>query len=144
LDIHWPDFQNFSDSHPTPRHKLQHDPIPRLHGSENDFIHQILFDNLPLLGRALAKHFPQHCRIAGVLDFGINRVLEEVEERFAAFISPSCHIARPAMNQKPGKSLHEEVQQQSIGFNSSKAPPSFEVPPNVEAKRTFHIPIRFS
>jgi hypothetical protein len=48
------------------------------------------------------------------------------------------------MNQKAGKSLHEEIQLQSIGFNFSKTPPFFEVPPNVEAKRTFHIPIGFS
>jgi hypothetical protein len=87
LNIHWPDFQNLSDSHSTPGHKLQHDPIPRLHGSKNDLIHQVLFDNLPLLGRALSKHFPQHCRIAGVLDFGINRDLEEVEEGLQAGVA---------------------------------------------------------
>jgi hypothetical protein len=40
-----------------------------------------------LLGRALSKHFPQHCRIAGVLDFGINRVLEEVEEGLQAGVA---------------------------------------------------------
>jgi hypothetical protein len=87
LDIHWSDFQNLSDSHPTPRHKLQHDPIPGLHGSENDLIYQVLFDNLPLLGRALSKHFPQHCRIAGVLDFCINRIFKEVEKGFEAGVA---------------------------------------------------------
>ena len=40
--------------------------------------HQVLFDNLPLLGWALSKHFPQHCRITGIWNSWIDRILEEI------------------------------------------------------------------
>ena len=73
-------FQDFADSHSTSGHQLQHDPVPRLHGAENDLIHHVLFDILPLLGRPLSKHLPQHGRVARVLDAGVDRILEEVEK----------------------------------------------------------------
>jgi len=66
LNVHGPDFQDLADSHSTPGRQLQHDPVPRLHGSENDLIHQVLFDNLPLLGWTFTEHFAQHGRIARV------------------------------------------------------------------------------
>jgi hypothetical protein len=85
LNVHRPNFQHLSDSHPTPRHKLQHDPISRLHGSENDLIHQILLDNFPLLGRPFSKHLPQHGRITEVMDAGVGRI-EGVEKGLEAGI----------------------------------------------------------
>jgi hypothetical protein len=69
-----------SEAHLTKSHQLQHYPISRLHGSKNNFVHQVLLDNFPLLGRALSTHFPQHCSITGVLDVRIDRILEEIEK----------------------------------------------------------------
>jgi len=80
LNIHWSDFQNLTDPHSTSGHQLQHDPVPRLHGSENNLIDQVLLNDFPLLGRAFTEHFAQHGRIAGILDARIDRILEKVEE----------------------------------------------------------------
>jgi hypothetical protein len=48
------------------------------------------------------------------------------------------------MKWKAGKSLHEEFSSNLSDSIPQGPPSSFEVPPNIEAKRTLHIPINFS
>jgi hypothetical protein len=80
LDILPSQAENLSNAHPASGHEFQDQSVSRVLCPENHFIDNILVEDRPLLGFGMTEDLPEHRRISGIGEAGIEDVLTEVEE----------------------------------------------------------------
>ena len=99
LNILWREFQGFAHAQTATGHQLHEKPVPDLGDLENDFVHGLLFQEVPphLLG--CTEEFSQHGRIARILQIGFIGVLDEVEERSQRGKTGSLGCLLPAVGE---------------------------------------------
>ena len=59
--------QNLPDSHTTPGHKFQDEPVSRIPRSKDDLVYSLFFKDLPLDRLGFLEDLPQHWGIAWIL-----------------------------------------------------------------------------
>ena len=64
--------------------------------SENHFVHDLFFQDLPLNGFSMSEEFPENWIVAGVLELRINGVSKEIEKCWKKGIAESfCWLFGP-------------------------------------------------
>jgi hypothetical protein len=74
------EFQDFADSHTASGHEFKHQPVPQILGFENDFINDILFQDLELEIFSGPEKFSQYGIIARIVKLRIKRIFYEIEK----------------------------------------------------------------
>ncbi|WP_084554375.1 hypothetical protein [Desulfopila aestuarii] len=62
------EIKNFADPHASSGHLFQHDPVPRVYGSENDLIDSLFVDNIPLDGLRAFEDLSYDRTVAGIVE----------------------------------------------------------------------------
>ena len=62
------------------RRPPQHQPIPGLGSSENDFVHGFFFDDFPFLNDPFTILFADHWRVAWIAQVVIEIVADEIKK----------------------------------------------------------------
>jgi len=78
-DIIRSELQDFADSHAASCHQFEDKPFSHLRCPEDDLIHRLLFDNIPVDGLAWRMDLSQHGGIARILNGGIKIGLDEID-----------------------------------------------------------------
>ncbi len=95
-DIFGRELQDFTDPHSASGHQFQNEPVSHLRRSEDNLIHRLLFDNVPVDGFARSIDLPQHRSVAGVLNAEIQVGLDEVEKGFEVRVAAVLCLLLPA------------------------------------------------
>ena len=74
--------QDLSDSHATPGHQFQNEPVPHFGCPKDNFIYDLLFYNAPVVRPSRPIQFPEHRRIAEILEGRVKIGPDEIEEGF--------------------------------------------------------------
>ena len=61
LDILWSQFEYLPYSHSSSRHQLKYQPVTDIETSENDLVHNILINYLPLIWPGAFKYLSNQC-----------------------------------------------------------------------------------
>jgi hypothetical protein len=64
-----------------PGHQSQDQPVTNFGRPENDLVHSILFEDVPIGGDFWMERLPHHRRIAGILKIRAQVVVHEIEKR---------------------------------------------------------------
>jgi hypothetical protein len=93
------EFQRFAHPQATAGHQLHEKPVPNLGDLENDFVHGLFFQEVPPYLIGCTEEFSQHGRVARILQIGIIRVFDEVEERSQGGETDSLGCLLPAVGE---------------------------------------------
>jgi len=80
MDVHRPQLQNLTHSHPATGHQFQHETVSQSLGCEDDFIDDVFLDDLPGNHGPGPEHLPEHRAVAGAAKIGVDIDSDEVEE----------------------------------------------------------------
>ena len=80
VDVIGHDAQDLADPHRAPRHQFQHYAVSDIAGSEYNFIHRFLIQDVELRFDLYAKQLAQHGRITWVVEIRIYIVFGKIEK----------------------------------------------------------------
>ena len=80
FDILRCEFENLADTHATPCHELQHQPISCISCPENDLIDQILFEDLERGWFAGSEQLSKCWIVTWIFVFGIDGIFDIIEK----------------------------------------------------------------
>ena len=81
-EYHWVSTSgpHLTDSHPTPGHQFQHQPVANIVCPENDFIDGVFFNNVPMDTGFRPEQFTQHRGITWIFEIAIEVISHEIEK----------------------------------------------------------------
>jgi len=126
LDIFASQAQDLTNAHTAPCHEFQYEAVPGVLRPEDYLIDDILIENGPLLGLRVSEDLPEHGRVAGIGETGIEDVLAEVEEgrqeRVSELLGPLAYSIRLLGEEAPdlvgGQGIHLAMAE--LGFKFGK------------------------
>jgi hypothetical protein len=80
LNVIQPQFQNFTDPHPSSGHQFENQPIPDFGGSKNDFVNGLLFDDFPPGDHPFPIQLSNHGHVTWIYQIGIDVIAEKIEK----------------------------------------------------------------
>jgi hypothetical protein len=80
VDVRGRQLKHFPDSHPSPCHHFQDQPVPLIRGPKDDLIDGFLFHDLPGHGSVVFEDLPKHRGITGICESLHGGVYDEGEK----------------------------------------------------------------
>jgi hypothetical protein len=81
LNIRWREVLNLTDSHASPDHQFQHNPIPDVCGSKDALINSLLIHDVPLNSLRTLENLFDYGSVAGIGEGRQTRIDTEIIER---------------------------------------------------------------